>query len=82
MEKETEGNVYMCMYVCAYIPLFLTQVYTGDKIKIILQQQAGRDLSTFTAITREMNGADLKPFYRIHYGSGGGGGMPHRHAQT
>lgn len=51
----------MCMYVCAYIPL-LTQVYTGDKIKIIRQQQAGRDLSTFTAITREMNGADPGSF--------------------
>lgn len=40
-------------------------MYTEDKIKIILEQQAGsRDLSTFTAITREMNGADLKPFTR------------------
>lgn len=44
-------------------------MYTEDKIKIILEQQAGsRDLSTFTAITREMNGADLKPFTRSTMG--------------
>lgn len=44
-------------------------MYTEDKIKIIVEQQAGsRDLSTFTAITREMNGADLKPFTRSTMG--------------
>lgn len=39
--EEREGNVCMCLYVCVHTSHFLTQVYREDKIKIILQQQAG-----------------------------------------
>lgn len=42
-ERKIEGEKEMCVCacMCVHISYFLTQVYTEDKIKIILQQQAG-----------------------------------------
>lgn len=42
-ERKIEGEKEMCVCacMCVHTTYFLTQVYTEDKIKIILQQQAG-----------------------------------------
>lgn len=39
--QRREKVVCVCACMCVHTSHFLTQVYTEDKIKIILQQQAG-----------------------------------------
>lgn len=41
MAEERLGDLSMYLYVCVYASHSLTQVHTEDKIKIILEQQAG-----------------------------------------
>lgn len=40
-DRRREKEMCVCACMCVHTSQFLTQVYTEDKIKIILQQQAG-----------------------------------------
>lgn len=45
---EERGVMCMCMYVCVRTSYPVIQVYAEDKIKIMLEQQAGSQRSMYT----------------------------------